>query len=65
MRLHTEKIEKELARLGMSKYQLGKKMGVNRQWIYQVLSRKYKGTTLKTVDKIAKALDFDPKDLIT
>jgi len=64
MELHREKIIKELGRLGWTKYHLGKAMGVSRQWIYAVLDPKYNGVTLKTVDKIAKALDFDPKDLI-
>ena len=64
MELNKDKINKELKRLGWSKYKLGEKMGVNRQWIYQLMDRKYNGVTLKTIDKIAKALDFDPKDLI-
>ena len=64
MELNIQKIESELTRIGWTKYRLGKEMGVNRQWIYQVLSAKYNGVTLRTIEKIAKALNFDPKDLI-
>ena len=64
MRLHLKKIDRELKRLGWSKYKLGEMMGVRPQWVYQILDPEYMGTTLKTIDKIARALDFDPKDLI-
>jgi len=64
MKLHLEKIDRELKRLGWSKYKLGEMMRVRHQWVYQILNPNYKGTTLKTVTKIATALDCDPKDLI-
>lgn len=64
MKLNIEKIDKELKRLGWTKYQLAMKMEVKPQWIYQILSSKYNGLTLKSIDKIAKALELDSKDLI-
>ena len=64
MELNKGKIKKELTRLGWSYFQFGEKMGVKRQWVYQLMDPKYNGVTLKTVQKLADALDFDPKDLI-
>ena len=64
MRLNIEKINQELERREWTKYRLGKEMKVNRQWIYQVLSPGYAGITLRTIDKIATCLGYDPKDLI-
>jgi DNA-binding phage protein len=40
-------------------------MRVKRQGVYQVLQPGYGGVTLKTVEKIAKALGVDPKELLT
>lgn len=65
MELNKTKIDKELKRLGWSKYKLAELMGVKPQWVYQLFKPTYDGVTLKTVEKIAIALDFDPKDLIT
>ncbi len=64
MKLNKGKINKELARLGWSYYRLGEEMKVKRQWVYQLMDPKYNGVTLKTIEKLANALDFDPKDLI-
>ena len=64
MKLNKDKINKELARLGWSYYRLGEEMKVKRQWVYQLMDPKYNGVTLKTIEKLADALDFDPKDLI-
>ena len=64
MKLNKDKINKELARLGWSYYRLGEEMRVKRQWVYQLMAPKYDGVTLKTIEKLANALDFDPKDLI-
>ena len=64
MKLNKGKIKKELARLGWSYYRLGEEMKVKRQWVYQLMDPKYNGVTLKTIEKLANALDFDPKDLI-
>ena len=64
MEMNKQKIEKELDRLDWTKYDLAKAMGVKPQWIYRLMSNDYDGVTLKTVSKIATALDLDPKDLI-
>lgn len=65
MKLNLEKIDRELARLGWSKYRLAKEMGVIPSSIYAVLDPdRSNGMTFKTVDKIGAALGIDPKDLI-
>lgn len=64
MKLNKQKILKEIDRLGITKYELAKRMTVKHQWVYKVLSDDYEGCTLKTVDRFADALDFDPKDLL-
>ena len=63
MELNKRKINIELARLKWTKYRLAKEMGVTRQWVYRILGRTG-GCTLRTVDRIAKALGADPKDLL-
>jgi transcriptional regulator with XRE-family HTH domain len=63
MKINTSKIEKELKRLGWSKYRLAKKMKVRHQWVYFILSDS-KNCTLRTIENIANALEMDPKDLI-
>ena len=65
MDINRDKIERELDRLGWSYADLADKMGVKRQWIYYKLRYNAKGTTLRTIETFAKALDLDPKDLIT
>jgi len=66
MELNLDKIEKELRRRGWSKVRLAREMGEKRQWPYAILkASKADNLTLRTVTKIAKALDFDPKDLLT
>ena len=65
MELNKDKIDKELRRLGWSYADFADKLGVKRQWVYQLMAQNYNGTTLKTVQKIATALEYDPKDLIT
>lgn len=64
LKLNIEKIKKEMERLGWSHYRLAGEMDCNRQWVYNLLSSDYGGVTLKTVDKLAKALYMDPKDLL-
>jgi len=65
MELDIKKIEAELKRRGWTKYTLAAKMGCRRQWPYYVLSPKASGITLKTINKLAKALNLDPKELLT
>lgn len=63
MELNRNKINRELERRGWTKYRLAKELRVTPQWAYFILSNP-KSLTFKTVEKLAKVLDFDPKDLI-
>ena len=65
MDINKAKIHKELDRMNWSYADLAEAMGVKRQWVYYKLRYNTKGTTFKTVETFAKALDLDPKDLIT
>jgi len=63
MRFNTEKYQKELDRIGLSYADLAERIGIKRQTIYQCF--KYpESMTFKTITKLAKALDMDPKDLL-
>jgi len=62
MELNIEKIDRELKRLGLSKYILAQKMGINKETIYSIFRRK--STKISTINQIAKILDVDPKDLL-
>jgi len=67
MKLNKRKIDIELTRLKWSKYRLAQEMGVKRQWVYAILGRdlgREGSCTLRTVDRIARALGADPKDLL-
>lgn len=60
MKLHTQKIKKELDRIGRNQSWLAKKMKVSRQLLsYMLHSEK-----ITHADRIAKALGFNPRDLI-
>ncbi len=61
MRLKTAKIKKELRRRGMTYADLARCLGVTRQALYHWLRREER---LKTLDKIAKVLDVEARDLI-
>jgi len=63
MELNKERIDYELNRQKMGKPELANKMGMSKQWIYQVLNSG-KDIRLSTVEKFAHALGVDPKDLI-
>jgi len=62
MELNIEKIQRELDRLGWSKYILAQKMDVNKETIYSIFRRN--STKISTINQIAKILDVDPKDLL-
>jgi len=62
MELNIEKIDRELKRLGLSKYTLAQKMGINKETIYSIFRRK--STKISTINEIAKILDVDPRDLL-
>jgi len=62
MEVNTEKIRKELMRKEWGILQLAKESGLSRQVIYDIFESKT--CSLKTISKIAKALDYDGKDLL-
>ena len=61
MKLNIEKINRELKRLGWNKPRLAKELGMTRQGIYYYLSS---GPTTWKVERLAKILNLDPKDLL-
>jgi len=63
MKFNTEKYQRELDRVGLSYSDLAARIGIKRQTIYQCFA-KPESMTFKTVTKLAKALDMDPKDLL-
>ena len=62
MRVNVEKIEFELKRLGWSYTRLAKEIGMTRQGISYIMVNQR--APLKTLDRIAKGLCVDPKDLL-
>ena len=62
MELNIEKIQRELDRLGWSKYILAQKMKVTKETIYSIFRRN--STKISTINQIAEILDVDPKDLL-
>lgn len=63
MKLNTQKIEKELKRLGWTRADLARALNVHRQAVYIFLAQDTL-PRLGTVEKYARALGVDPKDLI-
>ena len=65
MELNIEKINKEIKRQRLSYSVIAEKINTTRQWVYWKLNNSQSGgTTFRTVEKFAKALDIEPKDLI-
>lgn len=62
MKVNTKKIQSEIERLGWSLARLGVEIGMTRSAIAILLKRER--APLKTLDKIAEALNLDGKDLI-
>lgn len=60
MKLNTEKILKELTRIGETQVWLAKQLGVTRQRVNQILS----AGSLRNAERIGKVFSMDPKDLI-
>jgi len=60
LKLNTEKIMRELSRMGQTQVWLAKKTGMSRQLLHHLLKVK----SLKGAVKIGKALDIEPRDLI-
>jgi len=63
MKLNLDKIQKLMDKEGLNKTALALKMGVKESWVYEILAGR-QGKTFATVQKIADALDVDPKNLI-
>lgn len=55
-------LETRRKKLKISKYRMADLLGMSRQSYYSILTKK--STRLNTLDKIAKILNLDPKDLI-
>ena len=62
MKLNTEKIYRELSRLGWKKSRLAKELGITRQGVHYYLSSK---PTVWKVEKLADVLGLDAKDLLS
>jgi len=62
MKINVEKIEKERKRQGLTAMELARRIGITRA-TYSFFLRAG-STKLNTLVKIAKVLDFDPKDLL-
>jgi len=60
MKLNTNKIKQELKRLGKSQSWLATKMKVSRQLLFYMIKSK----KITHAERIAKALNLDPRDLI-
>jgi plasmid maintenance system antidote protein VapI len=60
MKLNTEKIRKELERIGETQVWLAEQLGVTRQRVNQILS----AASLKNAERIGKVFGIEPKDLI-
>ena len=65
MKLNTQKLEAFRTIHNENPRQFAKRIGVSHAWYYQVI-KKNGGTnpSLGIVNKIAKALDVEPRDLI-
>ena len=61
MQLNIKKIERELKRLGWNKSRLGREMGMSKQAIHYYFKS---NVTLMKVEKLAKALNLDARDLL-
>ena len=62
MRLKIEKIDFELKRLGWNRSELARQMGISSQRLSYVLRRSY--VKLDTLDRIAKTIQIDTRDLL-
>jgi len=62
MRLNTSKIAYEMKRLGMNQSALARALNCTRQYASLVMKGDVK--TLKSIEKIAKVFNIDPRDLI-
>jgi len=63
MEIKIDKLRQEIGRLGITLTEFADKCDVSRQTIYNYWQNP-RDFSLKTLDKIAQALDLDTKDLI-
>lgn len=63
MKINIKKLEKERLKLGLNKTELSRLVGIG-YYAYQAIIRKG-STKLTTLNRIAKALKVDTKDLLT
>ena len=61
MKLNTKKIMAELKRLDWNYVKLAKEMGISRQLVHYYL---HSAPSIVKVEKLAKALNIDSKDLL-
>jgi len=61
-KLNTNKVKRELDVRRWTQQDLATRLGVTRQAVNDMLSRESAG--LKLLDRVAKALGLDPKDLL-
>jgi len=64
MKLNIPKIRAEIERIGWTPFRLAKEMKTHNQAIYKILKSDGTGYTFRTVEKFAKALKIEAKDLI-
>lgn len=62
MKLNLKKINQELSRLGWTRGQYARRLGISRQLLYYYLKKEIRG--IKPVEKLAKPFGIDPKDLL-
>lgn len=62
MKLNQKKIKQELAKMGWSKIEYAKRVGVSRQLIYYYLNKDPKGFGMVT--QLAKPFNIDPLELL-
>jgi DNA-binding Xre family transcriptional regulator len=62
MEINVKKLEREIARLGLSKKELCRKLGMHYQgWDYIMRTRQ---TKLKTIQRIADFFEMEAKDIL-
>ena len=60
LKLNTEKIERERKRLGLTKTELAKRMGISKQLLHYTIKKQQ----IFHIEEFAFILEFEPKDLI-
>jgi len=62
MKLNISKIDKEIKRLGLSRPQFAALVGISKQSVYYIYVKE--STSFGMIERLAKVLDMDPKDLL-